>query len=138
MFKHKAAIKNLRLRIKTLTQEKADLRTEIRALKFDADGNRRPETGGQRQALRTFYNEGARLEARASLVAYGILRGIPYRKVEAKTCPDKFGYARLPGEVFSEIHRAIGDDSELKAEWTHDRVVSIIIDGTDPVAQEAA
>jgi hypothetical protein len=138
MFKHKAAIKNLRLRIKTLAQEKPKLRAEIRALKFDAEGNRRPETGGQRWSLKASYNEGARLNARAALIAYGILRGVPYKVMESSASPDKYGYRWLPSGVLSEIHQAIGDDAELKAEWTHDRVVSIIIDGIDPVAQEAA
>jgi hypothetical protein len=138
MFQYKAAIKNLKARIKTLAGEKARLRSELHMLKFDVEGKRHPETGGKRWSLRASYNEGSRLEARAALVAYGILRGVPYKAMEPSASPDKYGYRWLPGGVLSEIHQAIGDDAELKAEWTHDRVLSIILDGVDPVAQEAA
>jgi len=136
--KHKDAIKNLRLRLKTLAQAKATLRTDIRALTFDLEGKRRPETGGERHQMKRLYNEGTRPDARAALLAYGLLRGIPYVRMEATACPDKYGYHWLLSSVLYEIHLAMGDDAVLKAEWTDERVESIIKDGLDPIAQEAA
>ncbi len=140
MFKHKAAIKNLRLRIKTLAEEKPKLRAAVHALKFDLEGKRRPETGEARYDLKRAYNEGTRPEIRAALLAYGILRGVPYKAMESSTgtSPDKYGYRWLFSSVVYELHKAMGDDAELKAEWTDKRVEALIKTGIDPVAQEAA
>jgi len=136
--KHKDAIKNLRLKLKGLTEAKPKLRAEIHALKFDAEGRRRPETGPKRHGLKQSYNERERPEIRTTLLAYGILRGIPYSRMEAKACPDKYGYTWIINWTLHEIHQAMEDNEELKAEWTEGRVRSIIFDGADPVALEAA
>lgn len=141
--KHRAAIKNLRLRIKTLAEEKPKLRAAVHALKFDLEGKRRPETGGARYDLKRAYNEGTRPEIRAALLAYGILRGVPYKVMESSTgtSPDKYGYRWLFRSVVSvvyELHQAMEDDAELKAEWTAQRVEALIKTGIDPVVQEAA
>lgn len=138
MENHKDAIKYLRLRIKTLAQEKLKLRTEIRALAFDPEGKRRPETGDIRHGMKRTYNEGTRPDIRSSLLAYGILRGVPYARMEASASPDKYGYRWLLSSILSEIHQAMDDNAELKSLWTDNRVHSIIRDGQDPVAQEAA
>lgn len=138
MKKHKDAIKNLRLKLKGLVEAKPKLRAEIHALKFDAEGKRRPETGPERHGLKQSYNERVRPEIRTVLLAYGILRGIPYKRMESKACPDKYGFQQLASWTLYEIHQACGDNAELKAEWTEDRVRSIIHEGLDPVAQEAA
>lgn len=138
MKKHKDAIKSLRQKIKDLAEAKPKLRAHLRGLKFDAEGKRRPETGPERYQLKQSYNDNVRPEIRSMLVAYGILRGIPYKHMEAKACPDKLGYHTLKSWVLHEIHQAIGDNAELKAAWTQERVDAIIDDGADPVALEAA
>jgi hypothetical protein len=136
--KHKDAIKNLRLRLKALSAEKPKLRAELHALKFDAEGKRRPETGSTRHGMRQHYNENTRPEIRSVLIAYGILRGIPYKRMEKTACQDKYAYRSLCSWVLHEIHLAVGDNAELKAEWTLDRVENIIENDADPVALEAA
>lgn len=137
MKKHKDAIRTIRATIKTLQQEKPKLRAEIHALKFGPGGERRPETGPQRYGLRQAYVEQVRPSIRANLLAYGLLRGVPYTKMEPKRCGGELFY--MPGRVLRALHAAIGDDAALKAEWTVERVSSLILDGVDPLApQEAA
>ncbi len=141
MKKHKDAIKNLRLKLKGLAEVKPKLRAEIHALKFDAEGKRRPETGPQRHSMRQSYNEHTRPEIRAVLLACGILRGLPYRRMEPKAfTPEYLTYSTsvLIGNVHYEIQQAIRDNAELRAEWTEDRVRAIIKDGAAPIALEAA
>jgi hypothetical protein len=136
--KHKDAIKNLRLKLKGLVEAKPKLRAEIHALKFGAEGKRRPETGPERQGLKQNYNERVRPEIRTVLLACGILRGVPYKRMEAKACPDKYGYPSLLSSTLWEIHQAMGDNEELKAEWTEPRLWEILYNDADPVALEAA
>jgi len=118
MKKHSAAIKNIRMTLKTLRAEKPQLRAEIQALKFGPNGERRPETGPTRHSMKTYYNWNTRPEIRATNLAYGFLRGVPYSKMEPKT-ETGWQIAR----VLKAIHTAIGDDEELKAEWTLDRLL---------------
>lgn len=136
MKKHSAAIKQIRTTLKELAAEKPKLRAEVQALKFGADGARRPETGPQRYRLKQEYNWSVRPEVRAALLAYGLLRGTPYRKMEPKSGEGELH--PIIGRVLKAIHKAIVDNDALKSEWTIDRVESLIIDGVDTLASEAA
>ena len=136
--KHKDAIKTLREKLKTLAVKKPELRRQINALKFDAEGKRRPETGPQRHAMKFNYDSNVRPGIRTALVAYGILRGIQYKRIERNPVIRNYENSWLISNVLEEIHKAIGDNAELKAEWTKDRVKAIIKDGVDPIALEAA
>lgn len=138
MKKHKDAIKSLRLKLKGLMEAKPELRAKVHALKFDAEGKRRPETGPQRWGLKQNYNDRVRPEIRVALLAYGILRGVPYKKIEPNADMVSYRFSWVAQQVRDEIRAAIGDDEVLKAEWTKDRVKAIIFDGADPVALEAA
>ncbi len=131
--KHKDAIKNIRITLKALVSEKAKLRAEIQAIKFGPNGVYRPETGPTRHAMKQTYNWQVRPEVRATLLAYGFLRGLSYSKMEAKS-----GSGVHLSRVLKAIHTAIGDDEALKAEWTSDRVFKLVFDGVDPLASEAA
>jgi hypothetical protein len=135
--KHKDAIKNLRLKLKDLAEVKPKLRAEIAALKFDAEGKHRPETGSTRHGMKQSYKDHVRPEIRAVKVAYGILKGKAYKRLEPKVDPYSYSTACLTGAVLREIHAAIGEDTELKAAWTKERVKAII-NGADPIALEAA
>lgn len=136
MRKHSAAIKQIRTTLKTLAAEKPRLRAEVQALKYGPDGLRRPETGQQRYWLKQEYNWSVRPEVRATMLAYGLLRGVPYRTMEPKSCAGELQY--MIGRVLKAIHRAIGDDEALKAEWSIDRVESLINDGVDTLAPSEA
>ena len=138
MKKHKDAIKSLKNKLRALAEVMPKLRAEILTLKFDAEGRRRPETGGQRYLMRLDYKERTRPNIRSCMVAYGILRGLPYKRIEPKADPYTYSTANLRNSVLWEIHEAIGDNAELKAEWTKERVKAIILDGVDPIALEAA
>jgi hypothetical protein len=133
MRRHSDAIKKIRQTLKTLVGEKVNLRKEIHALKFDGEGKRRPETGPKRHSLKESYNWHTRPEARATLVAYGLLRGVPYAKMEPKT---ESGVQL--SRVLKALHEAIGDNEALKADWTMDRVCKLILDGVDPLASSEA
>lgn len=138
MKKHKYAIRNLRLKLKDLSKVKPKLRAEIHALKFDAEGKRRPDTGPTRYSMKEDYRYRTRPGIRAAMVAFGILRGLPYKRIEPKADTTTYGYYYLQVTVLREIHAACGEDEALKAEWTEARVKSIIKDGADPIALEAA
>ena len=133
MKKHKDAIKNIRITLKALAAKKPALRAEIQALKFGPNGERRPETGPERCAMKTAYNRNVRPDIRTHLIAYGLLRGIPYAKMEPKAHDLPYFV-----HVLYDIHEAIGDNAELKAEWTEDRVAKILNDGVDPLAAPEA
>lgn len=136
--KHKDAIKNLKSKLWTLAEVMPKLRAEILTLKFDAEGRRRPDTGPQRYLMRQGYKDNVRPNIRSTLVAYGILRGIPYKRIEPKADPNTYSTLNLRDSVLWEIHTAIGENAELRAEWTKERVRAIILDGVDPIALEAA
>jgi hypothetical protein len=131
--KHKDAIKNIRTTLKALLLEKPRLRAEIRALKFGPNNERRPETGPTRHSMKQAYNWNVRPEVRATLLAYGLLRGMPYSKMEPKA-ESGIHLSR----VLRAIHTAIGDNEELKAEWTSDRIAKLIFEGVDPLAASEA
>jgi hypothetical protein len=136
--KHKDAIKKLRLKLKGLAEVMPKLREEILTLKFDAEGKRRPDTGPQRYLMRLGYKERVRPNIRTALVACGLLRGIPYKRIEPKADPYTYSTANLRASVLAEIHEALGEDAALRAEWTKERVKAIILDGVAPIALEAA
>lgn len=131
MEKHKDAIKQLRTSIKDLADNGRKTKAEIRALKYDPDGKRRPETGPERHQKKVDYDYYVRPKARAALLAYGLLRGMPYPVMESKCKepPSVFG-------VHKAIQEALGDAEETKAEWTLDRVQKLLSDASE--AKEAA
>lgn len=135
MKKHKDAIKNIRKALKDLTEEKRQTKAQILGLKYDAAGERRPDTGPERDRIWQSYVCGTRPQARAAHLALGLLRGRPYKAMEARCHEDS--PPPLYG-ILHVIHEACGEDKDLKAEWTLERIRSLIEKGIDPVAQEAA
>lgn len=134
MKKHKDAIKHIRQEIKDLSAKKPEVRASIRELKYDPQGNRRPETGPQRSQLKQDYDYQTRARLRVLYTAYGLLRGRPYLAME-RTCNEEISVAW----VHKIILAAIGQDEALQADWPLDRVVSLIQKGVDlPSAMEAA
>ncbi len=135
MKKHKHAIKNIRKALKDLTEEKRQAKAQILGLKYDAAGNRRPETGPERDGIWQSYVWGTRPHARAAHLALGFLRGRPYKAMETR-CHE--GSPLPMYGILKAIHAACGEDETLKGEWTLDRIRKLIDEGTDPMAQEAA
>ena len=159
MKKHSIAIKNLRLKIKSSAEEGQAVRREIHALTWKdspeaqealravkearrAGGRqtlgkrflkpfRRPETCSERYGL---WNEKRIIgeTARHCLIALTLLRGRPYH-----SCEPKCGEENHPscGYILNLIHNAIGDDEALKAEWTQERIIDLVL---MPENQEAA
>lgn len=135
MKKHKDAIKNIKQALKDLHEQKRQTKAQILSLKYDAAGNRRPETGPERDGIWQSYVWGTRPQARAAHLALGFLRGRPYKAMETKCVADN------PPPVYGimkAIHAACGEDETLKAEWPLERIRKLIEEGVDPVAQEAA
>ena len=134
MKKHKHAINNIRQTIKALTEHKRQVKAEIQALKFDAEGKRRPETGPERDRLWLDYTWSRRPLARAAHLALGMLRGTPYKEMESRCAenspPPLYG-------MLKAVHEALGDDEALKAEWTLGRIQNFV-EGKEPTAQEVA
>lgn len=129
---YKNAIQNLKQTIKTLTEKKRALRKDIHALKFTDGGERRPETGPERDALWADYQWRWKPQARAALLAYGLLRGKPYRDLEP-------GSTRNPPSipaVFRMLREAFpADEKALMDEWTLIHIESLL---TREMAKEAA
>jgi hypothetical protein len=126
--KYKAAIVQIRNEIKTLAEEKPKMRAAVRAIKFDAQGKRRPETGSERCLLKNSYDSAELI--RANLLAYSLLRGRPYVKQEPKVrdC--------VPQQTLDLVHHVLqltfNTDKALAAEWPIERVVSLILEGKEP------
>lgn len=129
---HKDAIKNIQAQLKTLVAKKREAKQAIVALKFDDQGNRRPETGTQRDYLWNSYQWPHRAQARACNIALGFLRGRSYAQIETK-CEE------MPRPVFilNVIREAFGEDKEQAAEWTLPRICDLL-QGADVSAKEAA
>jgi hypothetical protein len=134
MKKYSDAIKKIRITLKALAAEKPKLREEIRQLKFGPNGERRPETGPERCNKKTAYNLNVRPNIRTHLLAYGLLRDVPYVKMEPTTGPLPYWFV---SNILHDIHEAIGDNAELKAEWTEERIVKLL-ERPAPAASEAA
>lgn len=73
------AKKNLKQKIRTTTEAKRALRANIRELKKAG-----PTTGEKRHQLKQNYDDVERPVARATHLAYGILRGRKYAQIEQK------------------------------------------------------
>lgn len=134
MKKHKHAIQNIRQALKLLTEQKRETTSQIQALKFDAEGKRRPETGPERSELRRIYNSSTRPDARIAHLALGLLRGRPYKALEAKTLEGNAPSAYYINRVISQ---ACEGDKELQAEWSEGRVQSWL-DGEESAEKVAA
>lgn len=135
MKKYKDAIKNIRKALEALTEEKRQTKAQIQGLKFNEAGERRPETGPERDRIWQSYVWGTRPQARAAHLALGLLRGRPYKAMEARCHEDS--PPPLYG-ILKAIHEACGENADLKAEWSLDRIRTLVEKGIDPVAQEAA
>ncbi len=72
----KNTLDKLRSEIKTLAAEGCELQRQITALRL------LPDTGPERHKLR-LVKRGVGERTRARLVAYGVLRGVPYVRIEA-------------------------------------------------------
>lgn len=136
------AIDSLKCLVKKQAEAKRVLRERVSALKWktlplpsitrDSDGRkisgkkalkafRRPETGPERDALRAAYQFPDRAKARATLLAYGLLQGMPYASMEsrAKTPP-------VVNFVLQAIHDALGEDKAARSTWTLTKVQSLL------------
>jgi hypothetical protein len=112
---------NLKSEIIELAGKKWSLRVRLERLK--AKGS---ETGDERCQLREDYNEGPRRQARATQLAYGLLRGRRYVQIEQKCheAPDAY-------RILKALHGADeSPDKELKAAYS----LTDIITWLDPVA----
>lgn len=113
MKKYTAAIRHLKNTIK-----------ELAACKRASLGQLQ---GRELHAARMTYNWFDRPKVRAALLAYGLLREIPYERMEGK--------CEVPPPahlVLKHIHEAL--DPELKAEWSQDRVCALL----QPTAKKEA
>lgn len=115
MKKHTLAIRALKQTIKELAAEASILRGTT--------------DGPTRHLIRMGYIATTRRKARASLLAYGLLRGKPYRSMEPVSEPGLLAYTVY--NVVDAIHKACGENEVLKAEWTLARVKSLVYNGVD-------
>lgn len=129
MKKHKHAIENLRQTLVGLTEKKRQLKAQIQALRSTG-----PETGPERSELWQNYVKWTRPSARVTHLALGLLRGTPYAAMEGGHDPANSAPFYV---VWKAIQEACGEDTELAAEWTLDRVRGLILDAPSP-AQVAA
>jgi len=113
MRKHSHAIHNLRQRIHELTGLKRG-------------------TGQKRALIRADYNALVRPKARAVHLASGLLRGVPYLAMEDRCHEEPPVYG-----VYKAIREAFGEDEELRAEWTLERVQGLLLRPQEAL-QEAA
>ena len=125
MKKHSHAIRNLRNSIKAFAEEGRSTRSQIGALK------QQPETGPKRHGLKVDYDYFVRRKARAALLAYGLLRDIPYEAMEPKCTEAPSG-----SMVYKAIQEAFDKDEEQKAEWSLIRVQDLLSPAS--VSQEEA
>lgn len=122
----KTAIRKLKHDVKERASQGKAIRQEIHAL------GKAPETGQERSLLwdrKRGVGEGARL----SHLAYGLLRGLPYKIMEPKTREGNEPSAAL---VLDRIHGVLGEEAQVV--WTQERVISLIFKGVDPQAEQAA
>lgn len=131
----RTAIKKLKKNVKELTAEGLRIRGEIHVLAWtdDKPPRRRPETGPER-ALLWDGKRGVGRTARLSLLAYGLLRGLPYKAMEPK-CRE--GNEPSCSLILAKMHEVLGPESEDALAWTQERVVSLVFKGTDPVKEAA-
>ncbi len=115
MKKHFHAIQVLRQRLSELTAIKREEWEKIRRLKNE------PGTGVVRSRLHNDYNDLFRPRARAIHLANGLLRGVPYLAMEVR-CWRKPPLYR----VYEAIQEAFGEDKDLRAEWTLERVQGLL------------
>jgi len=131
----KTAITELKNKVKDLAAEGTRIRGEIRTLAWTDDNppRRRPETGPERSSLwedKRYVGFSARL----TLLAYGLLRGLPYKAMEP-ACRE--GNEPPCSSILDRTHNALGEDSPEAEVWTQERVVSLVFKGTDPVKEAA-
>jgi hypothetical protein len=149
--KYSSAIKTLREKKKLLVEEAQGIRRKIRSLKWkDTPGAqeafrqvreskrpgtpkchgkrflkpfRRPETGSERFWLRDA-SLADRREIRHTHLAIGLLMERPYLSMEPK-CHE----SNKPScaYILDLIHEALGENEALKAEWTQEKIVDLIL-----------
>lgn len=151
MKKHSSAIKSLREKTKSYAAEGAAHRATISRLTWKdtpeaqealrtvraarkAGGrqtlgkrflkpHRRPETGPDRYV---HWNDkrGVGWDARHCILAMGLLKEMPYSRMEPG-CHD----TNKPScsYILDLIHQALGDNEALKAEWTQEKLVELVL-----------
>lgn len=110
----KSAILNLKQEVKVYAADGQAIRRKIQGL------GKAPETGPERSSLWE-EKRGVGAEARHSLLAYGLLRGVSYKTMESKVREGNEPSASL---ILDRIHWALGKDKA--AEWTLERVTSLL------------
>jgi hypothetical protein len=126
MKKYSHAIHNLRQRLHELTKLKRETTSEIRKLKGKSG------TGCERSNLWSDYNTWVRPKARYIHLASGLLREVPYVTMEPRCHEEPSVYG-----VYEAIKKAFGEDKELEAEWTLERVQSLL-ERPEEAGREAA
>lgn len=151
MKKHSPAIKVLREKCKALVGETQGIRNRIHSLKWKdkpeaqealrtvraarkAGGrqtlgkrflkpHRRPETGPERSGLWDA-KRADRKDIRHIQLAIGLLMGRTYLSMEPR-CHE----SNKPScaYILDIIHEALGEDEALKAEWTQEKIVDLIL-----------
>ena len=104
----------LKIKIKSLAEESKIIRLEENKLTKQIKHNKEKskDLNSLRESLSEHRKSIVRNEARYSLLAYALLRNIPYHKVETK-CKNKPDL----GEVIS-IAKRFGANSDMIGEWT--------------------
>lgn len=151
MKKYSSAIKSLRAKKNALVEETQGIRAKIHSLKWKdtpeakeafrtlraarkAGGRqtvgkrllkpfRRPETGSERWSL---WNDkrANRSEIRHLQLAIGLLMERPYLSMEPR-CDESSKPSCA--YILDLIHEALGEDTALKAEWTQEKIVELIL-----------
>jgi hypothetical protein len=114
------AIRSLKTQIHELIAKKWGLRVQLGRLQG-------PETGPERHQLKQDYNWGTRPVARATYLAYGLLRGRTYKQIEAKCeqAPD-------PYRIMKILHAV---QESFKEKWTLEAIQKWI-EGKEEAATE--
>ncbi len=102
------AIRSLKYQIKELTAQKWGLRVRLSRLQG-------PETGPERHQLRQDYIWSTRPVARATYLAYGLLRGRSYKQIEAK--------CQQPPDPYRILKALHGVQESFKEEWTLEKIM---------------
>lgn len=126
MMKYSRPINLIKQRITELQTHKDRLRDHLDSF-LNTDGERTPETGPMRSRIRSEYEKFVACQIRAHLVAYGLLRGLSYSKIE----PKANGKRMLVKWVKWVIGDALRDYHELVKEWPLERVESLILNDVD-------
>jgi len=109
---------HLRIKIKSLVAESRIIRAEANRLKpfiaKESDTNKKRPLQNRRERLHNHRRDVVRVHTRLNLLAYGILRGIPYEVMEKK-CFEKPYFPKI-----SKIAKDFGAAEDQITKWVSD------------------